>query len=192
MPCDLQAQSRLADAAGADQGDQPMRGDQVRDVSELSLSADQVRHGLRKVRHPGGHSSNGRGRRRTDLARELIAASRHRPDQIAISAKHPSEHGDLGLKVVLLDNPVGPHAAHEFVLAEDRAASVEEGHQRIERPPAQLDRLAIGQQLAAMADDLEPAKFNGRRMFGQLSHGALSVQLGFRTFQNDSVCGKDS
>jgi hypothetical protein len=43
---------------------------------------------------------------------------------------------------------------------EHRAPCVNEGHQRIERPTAQLDRSVIGQKLAAMADDLEPAKFN--------------------------------
>ncbi len=37
---------------------------------------------------------------------------------------------------------------------------VDEGQQRIERPTAELDRSAIGQQLAAMPYDLEPAKFN--------------------------------
>jgi len=64
----------------------------------------------------------------------------------------------LGLHVVLLDDPVGPHAAHELVLGEDRAARVDEGHECIERSRAELDRPAVGQQLAAMGDDLEPAK----------------------------------
>ena len=82
---------------------------------------------------------------------------------MAIGAQNLSEHGDLGSQVVFLDDPVRPHAAHELVLADDRAASVDEGNQRIERPTAQLDRSAIGQQLAAMAHDLEPAKFNGYR-----------------------------
>ena len=49
--------------------------------------------------------------------------------------------------------------------SEDGAASVEEGYQRIERPTAQLDRSAIGQQLAAMRDDLKSAKFNADRIF---------------------------
>jgi len=83
----------------------------------------------------------------------------------------------LGLQVVLLDDPVRPHAAQEFVLAEDRAAGVDEGHERIERPPAQLDRPAIGQQLAAVSDNPEPAKFNGCRIFGHSGHGARIVPL---------------
>jgi hypothetical protein len=84
---------------------------------------------------------------------------------MAIGAKNPSEYGNLGRQAIFLDDPVRPHAAHEFVFAEDRASSVDEGHQRIERPTAQLDRSAIGQQLSAMADDLEPAKLKDFRIF---------------------------
>ena len=171
IPRDLQGQACLADAAGADQADQPMLGDQRRDCCELDLSTDQLRHRLRKVRRPRGRRTTGRGRRRADLARELIATPGHRPDEVAIGAKELSEHGDLSRQVVLLDHPVRPHAAQELVFAEDRAASVDEGHQRIERPTAQLDRSAIGQQLPAMADDLEPTKFNSYGIFRLPSHG---------------------
>jgi len=89
---------------------------------------------------------------------------------MAISAKRLSERGDLGWQVVFLDDPVRPHAAQEFVFAEDRPASVDEGDQRIERPTTQFDGSAICQQFAAMADDLEPAKFNGYGIFRLPSH----------------------
>jgi hypothetical protein len=89
---------------------------------------------------------------------------------MTISSKHFSEHGDLGRQVVFFDDPVWPHAAQELVLAEDRAASLDEGHQRIERPPAQLDPAPIGQKLATMAHDLESAKFNGYGIFGRATH----------------------
>ena len=145
VPRDLQAQSRLADAAGADQADQSMFGGQGRDFCEFDLSTDQFRHRLRKVRHPRGRRTSGRGSRRADFARELIAASGHRPDEVAIGAKELSEHGDLSRQVVFLDDPVRPHAAHELVLTEDLAASVDEGQQRIERATAELDRSTIGQ-----------------------------------------------
>jgi hypothetical protein len=49
---------------------------------------------------------------------------------------------------------------------------VDEGHQSIERPPTQLDRSAIGQQLATMADDLESAKFDYCRNFRGPGHAA--------------------
>ncbi len=139
VPCDLQAQSRLADAAGADQADQPMLGGQGRHFSEFGLATDQFRQRLRKVRRPRGSRTGGRGCRYANLTRELIAAPGHRPDEIAIGAKELSEPGDLGREVIFFDHSVRPDAAHELVFAEDRAASVEEGHQRIERPTAQLD-----------------------------------------------------
>jgi hypothetical protein len=74
-------------------------------------------------------------------------------------------------------------------LSEDRAASVDEGHQRIERPTAQLDRSAIGQQLATMADDLEPAKFNGTESSGcpaTVSDCSATLQ----TLQKECGCDK--
>ncbi len=64
VPRDLQAQSRLADAAGADQADQPMLGDQGRGFFELGLPTDQFRNRLRKICPPRGLKWNsGRGRR---------------------------------------------------------------------------------------------------------------------------------
>ncbi len=90
---------------------------------------------------------------------------------MTIGAQNLSEPGDLGGQAIFLDHPVRPHAAQELVFAEDRAASVDEGYQRIERPTAQLDRSAIGQQLAAMAEDLEATKFNGYGIFGLPGHG---------------------
>jgi hypothetical protein len=47
VPRDLQAQSRLADAADADQADQPMFGGQGRDFCEVGLTTDQLRRRLR-------------------------------------------------------------------------------------------------------------------------------------------------
>ena len=69
----------------------------------------------------------------------------------------------MGRQVVLLDETVRPHEAHEPVFGEDGAASIDEGDQRIERPATQLDRSTIHQQFPAMADDFEPAEFDGDR-----------------------------
>jgi len=71
----------------------------------------------------------------------------------------------LGREVIFFDHSVRPDAAHELVFAEDRTASVEEGYQCIERPTAEFDRATIGQQLAAIRDDLKSAKFNADRIF---------------------------
>jgi len=139
VPRGLQGQSRLADAPGATQADQPMFRGQVCDLSEFGVSPDQFRNRLREVRHPRGRRTTGRGRCCAE---------------------------DLGRQAVFLDDPVRPHAAHECVFAEDRAASVDEGQERIESPTSQLERSAIGQQLPAVAHDLEPAKFNSDGIFG--------------------------
>jgi hypothetical protein len=108
-----------------------------------------------------------------------------------IDAKHLSEPVDLGRQAIFLDDLVRPHATHELVFAEDPAARVDEGDQGIERPTAQLDRSAIGQQLAAMADDPEPTKVNRYGIFGLPSHGP-DCRPGFTTFQNESRWAKDS
>jgi hypothetical protein len=110
---------------------------------------------------------------------------------MTIGAQSLSECGDLGRQVVFFDHSVRPHAAHELVFAEDRAPCVDEGYQRIERPTAQLDRSAIGQQLAAMADDGEPTKVNSYGIFGLPSHGP-DCRPSFTTFQNESRWAKDS
>src|SRR5262249_59427561 len=83
MPRDLQAQSRLADAAGADQTDQPMFTSQRRDFSELGLPTDQFGHRLREIDHGRRKRTSNRGRCRAHLPRELIAATGYRPDEIA-------------------------------------------------------------------------------------------------------------
>jgi len=46
---------------------------------------------------------------------------------MAIGARHLSEYVDLGRQAIFLDDLVRPHAAHEFVFAEDRAARLDEG-----------------------------------------------------------------
>ena len=53
--------------------------------------------------------------------------------------------------------------AVEFDLSERQAYRYLEG-------ASQLDRPAIGQQLAAVADNLEPAKFKGYGIFGRATH----------------------
>ena len=145
-----------------------MLGNQVHGVLELGLPADQLRNGLGKIRRRREHRRGGRGRRPADLARELIATPGHCPDEVTIGAERLSKRRDLGLEVVLLDDPVGPYPAQQLVLAEDSATGVEEGHEGVEGAPAEVDRQAIGEQLSAMADHLKAAKFNGLCKFDTL------------------------
>src|SRR5438132_12736967 len=85
----------------------------------------------------------------------------------------------------------------EIVLAEDGAARLDEGHECVKCAPAQLDRPAVGQQLALEADDLGPAVFDGCLTFGQPGHGHPIVHGGpsglfLRYFQYESVFITDS
>ena len=62
------------------------------------------------------------------------------------------------MQVVLLDDPVGPYAAHQIALVDDGAARVDERQEGVERPPSRTG-WAIGQQLPALRDEREPAEF---------------------------------
>jgi hypothetical protein len=71
LPGDLEGQSRLADTAGADQGDESVHGEHLRDLREGALPADQLRgrsHQVRRRKHVGhrrrhgGHEVGGRTR----------------------------------------------------------------------------------------------------------------------------------
>ena len=59
-----------------------------------------------------------------------------------------SDH-DLGLQRVFLDDPVRPDAIHQGVFGDDRASRLDQGHQYVECAPAELDRLAVGEEFAA-------------------------------------------
>ena len=64
VSCDLEAEPRLADAAGAGQRDEAMGGAEVQDLVELGVAADQFGNRLRQVR------------RRRDGAAPLQASAR--------------------------------------------------------------------------------------------------------------------
>ena len=65
VPRDFQGQSRLTDAAGADQADQPVLSGQSCDFFELGFPTDQLRNRLRKIRLPRGEKEG----RRSGVAR---------------------------------------------------------------------------------------------------------------------------
>ena len=73
----------------------------------------------------------------------------------------PGEHRmEIRVEAAFLDDPPGPDAPHQLVLAEDIAMGLDERHQHVERPPTELDRLAIGEQFAAMRQDLKAAELD--------------------------------
>jgi hypothetical protein len=78
------------------------------------------------------------------LAGELIAAAGDRADQLALCPESSAQRRNLGMQIFLLDDPVGPHARHQRILAEDSSARLDQRLQQIESAPAELDRLAVG------------------------------------------------
>ena len=103
------------------------------------------------------NSDTGSGRLDTgaDLTGELIATSRHRANQTAVDAERLAKRGDLGLEVVLFDDPVWPDPAHQLVLVEDCAAGVDQDEQRVEGATTERDGCAVDNELAAMGHHLD-------------------------------------
>ena len=93
-----------------------------------------------------------------DLTGELIAAPRDRSDEITVSPQCLAQCGDLGLKVVFLDDPIGPDQTQQPVLVDDGPTRVDEGEQRVEGPTAQRDRPAVHEEFSAVRHELEPAE----------------------------------
>ena len=67
----------------------------------------------------------------------------------AVGSQGLAQWRDLGLKAVLIDHPAGPHAAHQLVLGQDRPGGIDERQEHLESAAAELDWLAVCQQLAA-------------------------------------------
>ena len=131
-------------------------------------AADQLGHGLGQARHRRGRWATRGG---ADLPGELIAASRHRANQITVDAKRLAKRGDLGLEVVLFDDPVWPDPAHQLVLVEDCAAGVDQDEQRVEGATAERDGCAVDNELAAMGHDREATELHGRKRLALAGHG---------------------
>jgi hypothetical protein len=83
----------------------------------------------------------------------------------ALLSKALSQRRDLGLQAVLLDDPARPDAFHERILADHRSACLDQHHQHVERAPAELQRPAIGEELAAVRQDPETAEFDRCRRY---------------------------
>ena len=79
VSCDLQAEARLADAAGAGQGDQPMRGGKAPDRAKIVVPADQLRHRLREIGRRRRRGRVGLSCRRDSGASALAARMRTSP-----------------------------------------------------------------------------------------------------------------
>ena len=150
-----------------------MSAHQVDHLGELVFPPDQLRNRLRhisrrkrsRIRRLGTQAGAiiAALRQSQDLADELVAASGYRADHLAVAAQGGSQGRDVGLQIVFLDDPAGPYPCHQRVLADDGAACLDQRQQDIKRAPAQLSRLAVDEELAAMRQNPEPPEPDARR-----------------------------
>jgi hypothetical protein len=171
----------FADASGTRQGDEPVGGGEAQDLLDLDVAADQLGNRPRQVRRWAGRGGNlldrpcNRLRMRAhrdcaDLPSELVAASGKRADQVAIRSEGVAQGRDLDLQAVLLDDPVRPDTVHQRVFADDSPLPLDKRHQHIKAAPAKVDRLTVGEELAAMRHDPETAELDDRRRFYREIH----------------------
>jgi len=89
---------------------------------------------------------------------------------MAIRTESGAQSRDLPLEIIFLDDPIGPHARHQRILGNDRSVCLDQCHQYLECAPAELDRPAVGEQLAAMRQQQETPERDLRRCFGSGIH----------------------
>jgi hypothetical protein len=82
--------------------------------------------------------------------RDEAIASAGNGDDIAIAAlavtEGAAQRGHMDAKIAFLDEDVGPHAANQFLLADDRAGLVDKDRENVERACADAERLFAVEQ----------------------------------------------
>jgi hypothetical protein len=104
------------------------------------------------------------------LAGELVAVAGDRVDQLALRPESGAQRLNLGVQIFLLDDPIEPHARHQRILAEDSSARLD---QHVESAPAEVDRPAVGEELAAMRQHPQTTERDARRRFAGTVHQPL-------------------
>jgi hypothetical protein len=158
-----------------------MGGSQAQDLAQLIVPANQLGNRLRQIcwrqrrcgqrrRHSCASALVWARRQNAGFAGELVAAPGDGADQIPLCAKGSAQCRDLGLQAVFLDDAVWPHPRHQRVLGDNPAARLDQRHQDVEGAPAELDRPAVGEQLAAVRRYPETSEREARRCFGSAFH----------------------
>ncbi|HTB47669.1 MAG TPA: hypothetical protein VK741_28885 [Acetobacteraceae bacterium] len=181
-PRGFQGEARLADATNAGQGNDTVPGREVLDFLQFAITADQSGNRRGQVRQRRGEIGRRRRGLRTCLRRstrqgrahgagELVAASGNGTDQIAIGPEDPAQCRDLGLQIILLDDPVRPDALHQRIFADSRPTSLDQCHKHVERAPAEFQRPIVGEHHATKRQDPEAPELDFRRRTDCGFHG---------------------
>ena len=99
---------------------------------------------------------------RANCASEPVAAAELSADQLAIFTKSLAQRADLDLQIPFRDDNPLPSTAHKLVFGDQRSVGLQQDQKEIESACSQLDRSAIGNQLALSQLDTETTKFDRR------------------------------
>jgi hypothetical protein len=180
----------LADAARADDADQPVAIDQPGQRLQLAGAPEQGgelggQMGAQRCGDGGGAVAAGRRRRRRSARRrsrggrrgrferrdKAIAASGDGRDHVA--ADHLSQRADLRGEVVLLHHEARPDEVHQRVLADQLAGPLGQRQQQVERAATERSRRAVHEQAALVGLQFETAEAQ-RRSSPRRAHGGAS------------------
>ena len=109
---------------------------------------------------PGGGRAFGSGAPAVDVQGKDIAAARDGLDDLAVVAQNLSQGRHLDPQVAFVDHGRRPDAAHDLIFCDEGAAGLQQHDQKVEGAAAELDGLAIGEQLAGARKDLKPPEPN--------------------------------
>src|SRR6187551_998957 len=190
---------RLADAAGPDDGNEAFARQPARYFIDGLIAA----HHLRLTRGQiVGLRQRWRDRRRfctiqaRDLRHEAIALSGNGSQIFGAGltvAKCPSKLGDMHPQAALVDVDAGPHPSQQFVLADDRARLLDEGHQDIECSSRKLEWAPVFFDAALCGLQKEWAKRKRSRCarvrVKPTSHTLYAVDHGWCAFSGELAVG---
>jgi hypothetical protein len=150
-------------------------GNRLRQVRRRQLRGDRpVSTGLAAIGLRGGYCRARIGLRAggwgIDPGGKLVTASGERTDQIAIRTESGTQSRNLQLQIIFLDDPIGPHAGHQSIFGNYCSPRLDQRHQQVKGAPAELDRPAIGEQLAATRQQQKAPERDARRCFGNGVH----------------------
>ena len=164
---------RLADAAGADDGDEALAGDLRGQGGHRVGTADHARERHRQILPrldlldlPVDAAEHGAA---MDGRNEAIAASRDIGDEALPGlsvAEGAAQGGDMDLQIALFHEGVGPYAVEQLLLAQDLARPLQKGDQDVAGTAAEVHRLIAFEQQLLRGKQPEGAKGDFARLFG--------------------------
>ena len=163
----------LADAAGADHGDEPVQGEQAGEQHQVVVAADQIRSRRRQVGPGPAAVARGRGgasrvrpgfgdARRIVMERrdEAIAAPRHGGD--GPPAQKLAQAADVHRQVVLFDHHGRPDDVEQLALGDHAVAPLHQSQQQVECAGSHLAVLAADAQQSFRGVELGVQEAIGR------------------------------